>query len=211
MQLYAACYYRSKSEEWNDKWRNEDFAARNLVKAVKRETFGGNSEITVGQRHRFQIINSPQGQAQGMACASLLLAIKLHNANLRDVAIVPVPSSSRTTPHMEFTGGRLAAGIAHHLPQSEAVPALYFSQPVPKSSAGGGRNEGLIYSRLRAQNLGQPRRVVLLDDVYTTGAHVRAAARFLREQGFNVENVIVVGRTAWRRPARMLTFQPETI
>jgi predicted amidophosphoribosyltransferase len=39
-----------------------------------------------------------------------------------------------------------------------------------------------------------PTRVLLLDDIYTTGATVRAAATCLQRQGISVEGVVVLAR-----------------
>jgi hypothetical protein len=79
MRLHGVCYYRSRSEEWTDKWRDEDYAAMNLVKAVKRLHFGGTSTITQGEA-RYSISNNAEGQQKALTISARAIAGKLHRA-----------------------------------------------------------------------------------------------------------------------------------
>jgi predicted amidophosphoribosyltransferase len=47
------------------------------------------------------------------------------------------------------------------------------------------------------------RPVILLDDIYTTGATVRAAAQALQQQGIPVWGVVAIAKTISDRPAHL--------
>jgi hypothetical protein len=212
VQLHAICYYRSKSDEWTEKWRDADFTARNLVQAVKRNPFNGFSSLTTLAGKVFRIENTPSGQNVAMGYASQKLAQLIGEAGYEDVAVIPIPSSSHVKPGAEFTGSRLAAAIQERNPNFKARPVLYFNRPVPKSSGGGGRDARLIEAHLRATSEIQGiSRAVLLDDVFTTGAHMRAVVRFLSKYDIEIEDGFVVGRTAWEKPASMFKCAREEV
>jgi predicted amidophosphoribosyltransferase len=133
-------------------------------------------------------------------------------AGYSDAAVIPIPSSDHTNPRADFTGARLAQAIQGVNPKFVAKPCLYFAKAIPKSSEGGGRNARLIENSLRAtSDLDEIGRAVLLDDVFTTGAHVKGAFRFLSNKDVEVEDAFVVGRTAWDRPASMFKCDTEQV
>lgn len=210
MRLHATCYYRSKSDEWTDSWRNEDYSALKLVKAVKGLEFKGTADLTLGGTN-YTIENTSAGRERAMYIASADLAGRIARAGYERASVVPVPSSSHTDPKQEFTCGRLANAIEVRHQAFKATPVLFFDEPLSKSRGGGSRNPIVIQQHLRQGPgiLTEP--VVLLDDVCTSGGHLIAAARFLRSQGVHVADAFVVGRTAWKRPAKMFGVEPETL
>lgn len=211
MQLHAVCYYRSKSDEWTDPWTDRHYLARNLVKGVKRSTFGGFSLLPLLNGKFKRLDNTPEGQKVAMSYASQNLLKLLKEAGYEAAHIVPIPSSSHVNPGAEFTGGRIAAAIENRDPAFQAKPVLYFDKPQPKSAAGGGRNSHEIEYHLRHTSLAELENVVLLDDVMTTGAHLRAAARFLAKGGIDVEDAFVVGRTIWEPKPSMFKCETEEL
>jgi hypothetical protein len=212
LRLHAVCYYRSKSEEWTENWRNVDYTARNIVKAVKRKPFNGFSLIKSIAGKVFRIDDTASGQEIAMGFAAQNLARLISAAGYQQVAVIPVPSSSHTKAGAEFTGSRLAERIQKVNPCFVAKPVLYLANAIPSSSQGGGRDANLIEATLRATNeINQIESAVLLDDVYTSGAHVRGAARFLNNQGIEIEDVFVVGRTCWEKPESMFKCATEEI
>ena len=210
--LHPVIYYRSKSEDWNDAWQQHDWIALNLVRAVKHKPFNGSSRI-VFKGGRVVVIDSSDGgrdRALSLMCGEL--AKKIAEAGYEQALIVPIPASDHTNPARPFTGSRIAAGIQAKDPSFVATPALYFSEPIPKSSAGGGRDAALIQSKLRDQGtIPAGTTVVLIDDVFTTGAHIKAAARYLRAKGITVSDAFVVARTRWERPPHMLKAADEEL
>lgn len=212
MQLHAVCYYRSKSDEWTEKWRDIDFTARNLVKAVKRKDFKGFSLVKTVAGAVFRIENTTSGQDIAVGYASQKLANLISAAGYQSVAVIPIPSSKHIKPGAEFTGSRLAQRIQQRNPAFVAHPVLYLAKELPPSSGGGGRDSALIESYLRTtEGINGIQKAVLLDDVYTTGDHVRAAVRFLSRYGIEIEDVFVIGRTCWEKPENMFKCPVEEI
>lgn len=209
MHLHGLVYYRSKSDEWTEKWSSSDYAARNLVAALKRREFNGYSNIKVGQTN-YHIDNTVEGQANALVVASRVIAQKIQDAGYEAARVVPIPASDHIDPCGEFTGRRLAEAIQGINANFRAAPVLYFNEVQLKSADGGTRDPHEIKQHLRiAGDLDGP--VVLLDDVCTTGGHLKAAARFLADLDHEVEDAFVVGRTAWEKPEKMFAVERETI
>lgn len=212
LTIHPAFYYRAKSEEWTDPWQERDYAARNIIAAVKGKPFKSTSRFTSQQNGKvFVLSDTEAGRNFAKNWCALRLSQSVTAAGYTSTLIVPVPSSSHTNPEADFTGRQLANAIQAVTPSFVASPSLYFREAVPKSSAGGGRDQVLLQSKLEWTGIPAGTRVVLLDDVFTTGAHLKAAARFLRAKGVRVDDAIVAARTRWERPPDMFTTEPETL
>lgn len=211
MRLHGICYYRSKSDTWTEKWSNSDYAARNLVKAIKNEEFKGYSEINTAFG-KIRIENTLSGRAKALGAVAISLANKIVQAGYQNATVIPIPSSSHVDPSKMFTGRRIADAIQAKNGNLISAPVLYFNEPLPKSAGGGGtRNADAIQAHLRMANCHLPGNVVLIDDVSTTGGHLKAAARFLMQHGVQVQDAFVVGRTAWEKPDSMFGVKVEEI
>lgn len=210
LDVHGVCYYRAQSDDWTDKWKDQDYAARNLVQAIKGGAFKGYTDVTINGTG-YRIRNDVEGRRAAYNFASIGIANKMRQLGCTDVAIIPVPSSSHTAPCDMFTGKRLAESVKSRVAASEVRAELYFQNAMPKSAQGGGRNQNEILANLRVNDLNGITNAILLDDVYTSGAHIKAATRFLRNLGVEVEHAFVVGRTAWERPDDMFKVESETV
>ena len=212
MIVHIVCGYRSKSEEWTDKWTDAHYRARNLVLGIKREPFRGSSEwVSKNRDKKWLIANTPEGQAAALEFGSYLLASKLMGADIKAAHIVPVPSSQHITLGEDFTGNRIADALHKLHGPYESKPILHFNSPQPRSRAGGSRRPSDIIPHLRSGSLVGLENVILLDDVMTSGGHLRACARYLRNQGVNVAGAIVIGRTVWEKPDNMFKMPSEDL
>lgn len=211
MNLHALCHYRAKSEEWTDGWRKEDFSARNLVKAVKCKDFRGYSGVKVGDRE-FKIEDTPAGQSAALSASALALAGRITAAGYKSAAVIPVPASNHIDPSQMFTGRKIAEAIQKLSPTLVSRPVLYFDEVLEPAAAGGTRSAFQIKRHLRFV-VGQIQEdaVVLIDDVCTTGGHLRGASLFLGELGYHVEDAFVIGRTTWERPESMFKVPGEAL
>lgn len=126
-----------------------------------------------------------------------------------DVLLVPVPSrpgAARARGHDPLLV--LVREAARGLPGASVAPLL--------RSRGGVRDQAGLTAAERAANLagslwcpsaglrrraGATRRVVVCDDVLTTGATAREAQRALTASGLRVEGIATVAATRRRRPA----------
>lgn len=211
MRVHAVCGYRSKSDNWTDKWSDVDFRARNLVKGVKGEPFNGFSQWrVVATKQQLRVDSSPQGQEVAFRVALGKLLDLFNRAGINAATIVPVPSSQTVRADDDYAGARLAKGLSAVKKGLVAAPVLRFARPQPKShSQEGSRRWQDILPQLRGTLRGEHQRVVLIDDVLTSGGHMRACARYLQGQGFDVRDVFVVGRTVWEKPDEMFDLPVE--
>jgi len=53
--------------------------------------------------------------------------------------------------------------------------------------------------------------IILLDDVMTSGGHLRACWQFLDDRGHQVDHAFVIGRTLWERPEKMFSIPIENL
>ena len=212
MIVHIVCGYRSRNEEWTDKWTDEHYRAWRLVKAVKGLPFKRATRWTLKDGRELLVEDTPTGRLAATELASLAALGKLSAANIRSASIVPIPSSSHIALGSDFTGGRIARKMHELAPAHQSRAELYFDQPMPKAHAGGGsRRPSEIMPHLRHGNLEGLGDVVLIDDVMTTGGHMRACARYLRNNGVNVVGAVVIGRTIWAPVDNMFAMPSEDL
>jgi hypothetical protein len=126
--------------------------------------------------------------------------------------IVGVPGSSHTTPGGQFTAGRMAAAVAQ-FGGGNAKPILHFTQAMKPAHAGNkqARDVDFLVSVLACTEQQVTGPVVLVDDVVTTGAHMVACARKLRELGASVSIGLCAAKTVHEAVPDALNLPPFTI
>jgi phosphoribosylpyrophosphate synthetase len=115
-----------------------------------------------------------------------------------DAILVPVPSKDDVIGAANFRtlemtkealdGTRLARLI---------VDGLHWKASLTKAHQGGTRNRILFGQRLVADPKVKDKKVILIDDVITTGSSLLAAADVLKQQGATVLGAIVCGKTIY--------------
>ena len=124
--------------------------------------------------------------------------------------------NSNATPDMigTYTTRDIAERIAARFGAgAEVNDKLRFRQPMQSASSGGGSRDQLELARaMRMPSGPKPSGVpILIDDVMTTGAHMRAARTVLRGRGIIVEHGIVCGRTLLHQAADPFALQDEDL
>lgn len=207
--VHATGVYRS---EVGTKWRPADYDVRNLVKSLKGEPFKGYSDVQFdGKSYRITAADNTPAYDLWSRWAAARLA-KLHQGKM---IVVPVPASDQVKYTQDTCPVRMASKVAALLPQQVVVGNLLrHKAKQPKAhTEGGTRDPDLIQMTLECRVTPADTKlpVVLIDDVMTTGGHLIAAARVLRERGVNVENVLVAGRAKREAVANPYKVPPEDI
>ena len=114
--------------------------------------------------------------------------------------VAPVPLHRRRLAHRRYNQAALLAAAVGRIAEVPVLPDLLVRvRRTPSqgrlSAAGRARNvRGAFAARDRARRHLQGRRVVLVDDVYTTGATVRECARALCRAGASAVDVLTLAR-----------------
>jgi hypothetical protein len=139
-------------------------------------------------------------------------ARRLQTLGAANAIIVGVPGSSHTTADATFTAGRMADAVAK-FGGGQAKPILYFTQAMKPAHTGNkqARNIDFLVSVLACTEQQVTGPVVLVDDVVTSGAHMVACTRKLRELGASVTIGLCAAKTVHDSVPDALNLPPFTI
>jgi len=205
IELHALCGYPAY-KGYND----ADFQARNLVKSLKRQSFNGYSLIR-GQDGVERRVDAESPDAALRIFTAWALPV-LNSLGLGRCVLVPIPSSQHVERGQQFTANRLAEAINVRADGAYVVePCLTQREAVLASSKGGSRKYVDIRENLVCHSEFRGERVVLVDDVCTSGNHLKASAEILRRAGAEVGHAICAGRTVWERPPNIFSIPVENV
>jgi hypothetical protein len=165
----------------------DEWAALHFVNAVKGTPLGGYAILRLPGGESVLIDQETSGSVANWFAQLAVSAVPWRD--LLPCGLVPVPDArcdgeAARPPHTlrlaDALTSQLGAGAA-------AVDVLRWSRPMARAhSADGSRDPQVLYGRLRRRDRSWPltgRRLVLVDDVVASGAHLRAATAFLRDCG----------------------------
>lgn len=196
LKVVSFCTYRTSK---GSGWRERDYAACKLIKALKGKPVNGWADVPVaGRRVRLDASNAASAPALFGELAARGIKWDQHGP----YALVPVPNSDcivgSDQPPRTL---KMATQLANHIKAGDVIVAdvLRWSEALPPAHEQGGwgrRDPQQLYPRLRLSGaLPEGRGIVLVDDVLTSGGHLRAAAAFLEAQGGTVNGAVCAGRT----------------
>lgn len=197
----------------NVQWRQEDWDAYKFVQALKGKELNGYGHVPVGgvlRRLSNQNLDSAV-QWYGTYAAGVLATKKLGPP----LIVVPVPNSgctvrSGTRPKTL----RLARAVCEQAGgDTKVVDCLRWKRDLGSASKEGGpRDPETLYKNLAPiEGLPKGSRVVLADDVMTSGGHLRACAAKLRQAGATVVLAICGGRTTYSQDKKAFTISEENL
>jgi hypothetical protein len=176
LRLITLCSYLTAADP--PTWRQEDYDASKMVKALKGDTIKGYFDFKIGDAvKRFTQSN----------VAEFVKRIPVYMAKtiVREVdgpaTLVPIPNSRVTAANAaDFRTLELARLVAAASEgKLTVVPALVFKEPQQKSRTGGPRRADHFEQAYRLATVVRGP-IVLIDDVCTSGGHLIGAYRKLR-------------------------------
>lgn len=181
-------------------WRQVDWDAHKLVQALKGNEINGYATL---KRLDGQSVIIRQGQtAPAFQIFGQWGAAKLSEVCPGGGLLVPVPSSSCVEFGTDAKGQALAKAICSRAPHFQLAEILRWAEPLVKASEGGLRHADALLEHVRIKPIDRAT-IVLVDDVATTGGHLKACARALRREGHTVEHALCAAQTVLEHPANM--------
>jgi phosphoribosylpyrophosphate synthetase len=204
---HAYCGYPSYAALGRD-WSRDDWDAFTVVSAVKgRDLKKGYAKLTTVTGTRVTVEAGKERMA--LLLFGTWAARRLGAIGLTKGVLVPVPSSDCTCLGQDQKGKRMAEAIASRAPGFEVGEWLCWAEAMQKSSQGGTRDKQQLLQNMRFASGRSASQIVLVDDVVTTGGHLRAAAEGLRSFGHVVEHALCVAHTVSSPPDRgMFDIEP---
>lgn len=190
-------------------WRGDDYNVNKFVKALKRKEFQGHGSLPSygGGRRQFTY----QAPANALVLFAEWGAARVFQLRVNDRVLVPVPSSTCTSFGMDSAPVRMVQALSGASGMRMGF-WLRFAHVLPSAAAAGGsRNPGFLAEKLIVIPGVAGQRVVLVDDVKTTGGHLLACARVLRAAGAQVDLALVAASTVWQQHADPLSVGPVDI
>jgi hypothetical protein len=141
---------------------------------------------------RLDTVNSSQAIEWFSRLAAEILAIR--NLSV-PIVLVPMPDSNCDYQSANVSKvTRLAQGIADCMTSAVVCDVLRWSQKMKPSHNGGTRNPQELYDRLVLTGPVARGTCVLVDDIYTTGSHLCAAAARISQSTMGCREALCVGR-----------------
>jgi hypothetical protein len=181
-------------------WRGVDHDAHMFVQTLKGNSINGyvNMRDASGKVHRITTNDpSPAFAIFGEWGAKSIAAQGLNHG-----VIVAVPASSCVSLGADEKGRKLAKSIADRMPGFEVWEPLHWHKALTKAADGGPRDFETLLSNLRVLTPASAKQMVLVDDVVSTGGHLKACATALRFFGHTVDHALTAAQTVWNYPSR---------
>ena len=187
---FSYCRFLTSTEQT---WTTDHWRARDIVRAIKGETFGGYVELKI--KNTWHTIDAAHPQVAYDWFADRVAAETSFDSKTT-FYLCPIPDSECTVSAARPSKTmRLAEILVARIPALEIWDGIRFRRKMPKSRESNMRNEAVLFEALHSRSHIPSGCIILLDDVCTTGAHARAAARTLKRGGAGTVCSMSVART----------------
>jgi hypothetical protein len=127
---------------------------------------------------------------------SWAVATAAHVAQAGTTCFVPIPSSADgLATATTFRSYQMGQGALAQQPGATCVPLLRFKTAMTPAHKGGSRDFWTLVDNMVVVPQTCPKKIILIDDITTTGRHMEAAEMVLQEAGYEVVCGLVCGRT----------------
>lgn len=191
-----------------EQWIGSDYEAMKFVKALKGLPFNGHASLRTPTG--FPVTIRATDRSGAFRIFGEWATAKLAELELSDAVVMAVPSSSCLAMNGDEKGRALTAAVKQRSPNITVVEGLWWKAQLPKAAQGGTRDSSVLEANLNVLD-GPPSRVVLVDDVVSSGGHLRACARALRAKGHSVEHALCAAQTVNNHPENMWKIDPRDL
>lgn len=144
----------------------------------------------------FKLEAKTRGHAAAWFAEQFVHAAFLKTDGARTIVPIPGHECDSAAKVLASPIGRLAAMICALRANWICEPLLWLKAPVESARSGGPRQAVDVFPHLQLGKSKYPdRKIVLLDDVKTSGGHLMAAEACIRLGGYKVSSAICVART----------------
>jgi hypothetical protein len=186
--------YRTKGGGWTA----SQLGVLRFVQALKKKDLDGSAEVLIkGVEPKRRLTAQNASDAFDWFAEMVVPLLREELATTR-VVLVPIPDCSCTEDVTASRTSALATAVARRAGAVVVSDILRWRRRMPPSRSGQGSRDPIsIYQNLRLRSGGGPvsRPYVLVDDVVTSGSHLRACAAFLHNHGASVERAICAARS----------------
>ncbi len=200
LHVYAQAYYACYGDEFGE-WRQDDWHAMKFNKAIKGEQVNG-----------FAWVPTPDGslKVNETLKENAFIAFgrwgrkQLELLGVQTGVLVPIPSSSKVDFASDCPPWKLARALAAGTQgRFTVLPCLAWAEAREPGHVTGRRKTTYEVEQLLITNAAdlQGKRLILVDDMLTKGAHMRGTANFLRARGATVEIGLCAGRATHEQAA----------
>ncbi|MEO1333712.1 MAG: phosphoribosyltransferase [Myxococcota bacterium] len=180
-------------------WRGTDFDSSEFVRLAKGKRINGHTTVRHPDTGRLVRLESDDISAARELVG--LWAAKALREEYREekVLLVPIPGSKcvriRDRECAAVSLAETIVDVSKNMGLDVRVlDAFRWTREMTPSHQGGSRDPDYLRDHLRLLSVPNDSHVVLVDDVYTTGGHVKAATMKLREVGAVPDLALCVGR-----------------
>jgi hypothetical protein len=186
--------YRTKGGGWTA----AQLGVLGFVHALKKKDLEGTAHVRVKAGEATRRLAAPNASDAFDWFAEMVVPLLGEELATTKVVLVPVPDCGCTEDAIEARTSALAMAVARRASEVVVSDVLRWRRRMPPARSGqGARDPASIYRNLRLRSGWVPasRPYVLVDDVVTTGGHLRACAAFLHRHGAKVERAICAARS----------------
>ena len=166
-------------------WTQPQLGVLRFVRAIKKQTLGGDGQILINNKEPKRLLRQSNSKdAFDWFAEMAVQRIRRELGTLR-VVLVPIPNCDCVQGTPSSRTRALADAIAKRTGVATVADVLRWSKKMLSAHKGGPRAPSLLYPALRLPAAWTPsnRQYVLIDDVSTSGGHIRACAGKLRSAG----------------------------
>jgi predicted amidophosphoribosyltransferase len=175
-------------------WTDDDRNALKFIKAIKGKPFRYSAQVPV--LGRIKLLEATNAQ-DAVDWFGELAAAEVAGLGLRGPLIfVPLPNSACTQADKNKPRtALLAEAVASKLNNAQVWDGLRWTTVMIPTHQGGTRDPQILYDNLTVTSKPPKGTVILVDDVFTQGGHLQAAAARLLETKAVCQLAVCAGRT----------------